>query len=95
MKDFYDVYTILLTDKLNLRILADAITSVFDNRGTENYENHPLFNGELKNDSVKCMQWKSFLKKMKIDSNLSFDEVVDYITKELSPYWQNLKATSI
>ena len=91
MKDFYDVYSILSSDKVDKGILSDAIVSVFINRGTGYDDNHPLFNGEFKNDPIKQTQWNAFLKKMKYMGVLPLDEVVDYITEKLSPYWLSLK----
>ena len=95
MKDFYDVYSILSSESENLKvnedILTEAIASVFSNRGTTYTENHPLFNGEFKNDPIKQTQWNAFLKKMKYKGVLPLNEVVDYITGKLSPYWLSLK----
>lgn len=91
MKDFYDVYSILFSDKVDEGILSDAIVSVFNNRGTGYDDNHPLFNGEFKNDPSKQTQWKAFLKKMKYKGELHLNEVVDYITEKMSPYWLSLK----
>ena len=91
MKDFYDVYSILSSDKVDKGILSDAIVSVFNNRGTGYDDNHPLFNGEFKNDPIKQTQWNAFLKKMKYKGELPLNEVVDYITEKLSPYWLSLK----
>ena len=91
MKDFFDVYTIILSEKLDKDILIDAISTVLKNRGTEYYENHPLFNGELKSDSNKQIQWNSFLKKIKYKQNLSLEVVIETITNFLYPYWQLLK----
>ena len=90
MKDFYDVYSILSSDKVDKGILSDAIVSVFNNRGTGYDDNHPLFNGEFKNDPIKQTQWNAFLKKMKYKGILPLNEVVDYITEKLSPYWLSL-----
>ena len=90
MKDFYDVYSILSSDKVDKGILSDAIVSVFNNRGTGYDDNHPLFNGEFKNDPIKQTQWNAFLKKMKYKGVLPLNEVVDYITEKLSPYWLSL-----
>lgn len=53
--------------------------------------NHPLFNGDFKNDQIKQIQWNAFLRKMKYKGVLSLNEVVDYITEKLSPYWLSLK----
>lgn len=95
MKDFYDVYSILSSEsarvKVNEGTLSEAIASVFSNRGTTYTENHPLFNGEFKNDPIKQTQWNAFLKKMKYKGVLPLNEVVDYITEKLSPYWLSLK----
>lgn len=43
MKDFFDVYRILVTDRVDSEILSDAITSTFANRKTGYRENHHLF----------------------------------------------------
>ena len=91
MKDFYDVYSILSSDKVDEGILSDAIVSVFNNRGTGYDDNHPLFNGEFKNDPIKQTQWKAFLKKMIFKGDLPLNKVVDYITEMLSPYWSSMK----
>lgn len=47
MKDFFDVYRILLTDRVDSEVLSDAIRSTFANRGTGYRENHPLFTEEF------------------------------------------------
>ena len=95
MKDFFDVYSILSSEservKVNEETLSEAIASVFSNRGTTYTENHPLFNGEFKNDPIQQTQWNAFLKKMKYKGVLPLNEVVDYITGKLSPYWLSLK----
>ena len=95
MKDFFDVYSILSSEservKVNEETLSEAIASVFSNRGTTYTENHPLFNGEFKNDPIKQTQWNAFLKKMKYKGVLPLNEVVDYITEKLSLYWLSLR----
>lgn len=91
LKDFYDVYAILSSEKIDKDILSEAISSVFLNRGTVYYDNHPIFNGEFKNNPIKQTQWNSFLKKMKYTNPLPLYEVVDYITDALSPYWLMMK----
>ena len=91
MKDFYDVYSILSSDKVNEGILSDAIVSVFNNRGTSYEDNHPIFYGEFKNDPIKQTQWNAFLRKMKYKGVLPLNDVIDYITEKLFPYWLALK----
>lgn len=91
MKDFYDVYSILSSDKVDEGILSDAIVSVFNNRGTSYDDNHPIFSGEFKNDPFKQTQWNAFLRKMKYKGALPLNDVIDYITGKLAPYWLSLK----
>ena len=91
MKDFFDVYSILSSDKVDESILSDAIVSVFNNRGTSYEDNHPIFNGEFKNDPIKQTQWNAFLRKMKYKGVLPLNDVIDYITEKLFPYWLALK----
>lgn len=47
MKDFFDIYRILVTDRVDDEILSDAIKSTFENRETGYRENHPLFTEEF------------------------------------------------
>ena len=91
MKDFFDVYSILSSDKVDEGILSDAIVSVFNNRVTSYEDNHPIFNGEFKNDPIKQTQWNAFLRKMKYKEVLPLNDVIDYITGKLAPYWLSLK----
>ena len=91
MKDFFDVYSILSSDNVDEGILSDAIVSVFNNRGTGYNDNHPIFNGEFKNDPIKQTQWNAFLRKIKYKGVLPLNDVVDYITEKLSSYWLSLK----
>lgn len=91
MKDFFDVYSILSSEKVDEGILSDAIVSVFNNRGTSYDDNHPIFNGEFKNDPIKQTQWNAFLRKMKYKGVLPLNDVIDYITEKLFPYWLALR----
>ena len=91
MKDYFDVYSILSSGKLDNDILSEAIVSVFNHRGTTYFENHPLFNGEFKNDPIKQTQWNSFLKKIKYAETLPLNKAVDTITEKLYQYWTALK----
>ncbi len=87
MKDFFDVYSILSSGNVDECILSEAIASVFNNRGTSYDDNHPIFNGEFKNDPIKQTQWNAFLRKMKYKGVLPLNDVIDYITEKLSSYW--------
>lgn len=91
MKDFYDLYTILTTQKLNKNDLEEAIRATFINRNTNYTENHQLFDDGFFKDSIKTNQWDDFLKKIKFNGILSFEDIGKCIQKEMRPYWETLK----
>lgn len=90
MKDFYDVYSILSTQKMDKEGLKAAIIATFRNRKTKYTENHQLFNEDFYKDSVKNRQWEDFLKKIRHKGELSFEKVLKYIQTEMLPYWEIL-----
>ena len=95
MKDFYDVYSILMEDRLDRDVLKEAIISVFKNRQTAYVEGHPLFTEEFANDALRVRQWETFLKRIKFNDTLAFTEVMTTIKDELMPIWQSLKQFEI
>lgn len=91
MKDFFDVYRILESNRVNNEILAEAIKSTFANRKTPYLENHPLFTEKFFNDTNRQAFWKGFLRKIKYQDVLSFPTVGVLIIEKLLPYWELLK----
>ena len=87
MKDFYDLFTILTTQKLNENDLKEAVVATFENRGTGYTENHQLFSEDFFRDNIKQRQWDSFLKKIKHEGDLTFEDVGKCIQKEMKPFW--------
>lgn len=83
MKDFYDVYKILKSGKIDKKILKDAITATFENRGTTISVDNSLFEESFTVDNKRNIMWNSYLKKIKVKEQLSFYEVWKYITQEL------------
>lgn len=91
MKDFFDVYRILKTGRVNSKILSDAIKSTFVNRGTGYRENHPLFSEEFFTSKERQSLWNSFLRKIKYYESIDFQIVGQLIKERLQPYWESLK----
>ena len=91
MKDFYDLYTILQGGKYNAEILDEAIKATFKNRQTNYMENHVAFSLAFAKNSNLSIRWNAFMKKLKIQTQLTFFEVMDYLQVKLKPYWENLK----
>lgn len=85
MKDFYDVYTILTGSNLNDEDLRKAIRATFENRNTVYDDSHPIFSEEFRNDSIRNNRWKAYLKKIKSNQDLQFNDVVTFILQRLVP----------
>ena len=83
MKDFFDVYTLLKTDKVDNKLLKEAVVEVFANRGTQPDAEHIVFSDEFAHDEVRQKMWKSYLKKIKFKEDLPFDVVMSVIKERL------------
>lgn len=94
MKDFFDVYRILMTDKVDDEILPEAIRFTFANRGTGYRENHPLFTEEFFASKDRQFFWKGFLRKIKFSEIIEFQTVGLLIKDRLQPYWESLRDDS-
>ncbi len=90
MKDFFDIYMLIKTEKIDKHELGNAIAETFKNRNTLYQEDHLLFNEKFI-DTNKIKQWNAFLKKAKIKEQLSFIEIYRTIVLYMHPYWKQLK----
>ena len=90
MKDFFDVYTILRSGKVDLEVLEEAVREVLVNRGTSYMDGHPLFGLEFVASEQRQMMWRAFLRKMKYPEALGFDEVMAVIVAVLKPMWERI-----
>ena len=83
MKDFFDVYTILKEDKVDVKLLKEAIVGVFANRRTALDADSVVFSDGFAQDPMRQTMWKSYLKKIKFKGELPFSEVMGVITERL------------
>ena len=88
MKDFFDVYRILKTGKIDLNTLQEVITATFQNRGTAISTDYSLFEDSFSTDAKLNIMWNSYLKKIKFKKPLTFQEVWTYITQKLKQYME-------
>ena len=95
MKDFFDVYRILVTGRVDSEILSDAITSTFANRETGYRKDHPLFTEEFFASKDRQSFWNAFLRKIKYPESIDFQTVGLLIREWLQPYWESLRDDSI
>ena len=91
MKDFYDLYTILREGKYDSEILSEAIDATFENRQTAYTDNHIVFSNDFSNNTDLNTRWNSFVKKLKLQQELTFPEVAGFLQSKLKPYWEKLK----
>ncbi len=90
MKDFYDVYHLLLSDDYNPATLEQAIKATFRQRKTGFTENHELFTNEFAGDTIRAKQWQAFLKKINQPDAIAFADVIGEITSKLKSIWLSL-----
>jgi predicted nucleotidyltransferase component of viral defense system len=89
MKDFYDVYHLLLSGNYHPATLNEAVRATFDQRKTAYSENHELFTREFANNHSRNRQWQAFLKKINQPDDVPFPDVMAAITKILEPIWKS------
>lgn len=90
LKDFYDVYGILINHNLNEELLIASVIATFKNRGTSYVENHPLFEPQFAQDKSRLVQWKAVLKKQKKNLNLDYELVMKTIVERLGPIFKKV-----
>ncbi len=90
MKDFYDVYQLLLSGKIDMCLLQKAVRNTFNHRQTVFVANHTLFTPAFASDNNRNRMWSAFLKKIGQPDKLSFSEVMTLITTCMQPIWESL-----
>ncbi|NOU45685.1 MAG: nucleotidyl transferase AbiEii/AbiGii toxin family protein [Bacteroidales bacterium] len=91
MKDFYDVYKLLIDSKFDNETLEEAIRATFANRETTFSENHALFTIEFASNLQRKRSWTAFLNKINRDKELEFEVVMLLISEKLTPFWVKMK----
>jgi predicted nucleotidyltransferase component of viral defense system len=90
MKDFYDVYRLLQGEKYEESTLNQAIFNTFTWRQTVAEPTHSIFTDAFATDPKRTGQWKAFLNKSGLDSQLKFTEVMKTITQKLEPIYNRI-----
>jgi predicted nucleotidyltransferase component of viral defense system len=92
MKDFYDVYTLSVSNNFRSDSLKKAIESTFRKRKTSIPDNPLIFRLEFHRDKEKQKQWIAFLRKSRLnDVNKEFNEIMKRITSFLKPIVDSIK----
>ena len=85
MKDFFDVYTILKSGKVDRGLLKEAVAEVFENRGTKADPDSVVFSDGFAQDQMRQTMWKAYLKKIKYKEELPFEDVMAVVREVLRP----------
>lgn len=91
MKDYYDLYRIILKHQFDEEILMSAIVATFENRNTEYYPNHPIFSPDYAKNQVLTKRWISYRSKLEDIKDIDFKSVMNIITRFITPYWERLR----
>lgn len=90
MKDYYDLYRILSTEEYDTTVLQEAVACTFGNRHTPYDENTMFFREGFADNQQMQVRWQAFIKKITMETEITFGEVVKFIQKSLKPYWDGL-----
>ena len=90
MKDYYDLYNILLSEQYDVNILQQAIKRTFENRHTAYNPNTMFFRSDFVVNDQMQVRWSAFLKKISKSDEVSFSNVVLYIQSVLRNLWEAL-----
>ena len=91
MKDYYDLYRIILSHKFDENDLLSAIIATFDNRKTEYIPNHQLFSDGFANNPLLVQRWNNYRRKLEDIKDVSFDTVMMVIGNFMKPSWEKLQ----
>lgn len=86
MKDFYDIWLLTQNLEFDKKILAKAIKETFKRRETDLPDSVPVaLTAEFTSDENKQKQWKAFLRKNRLDEEISLAKVAKKIEEFLMP----------
>lgn len=83
-KDFYDIYVILQSEKIDAELLQEAIVQTFQNRKTT-FDDIVVFEDSFATDVERVKRWNSFVKKKNALVQVTFDKVVELIKTYFKP----------
>jgi predicted nucleotidyltransferase component of viral defense system len=90
MKDFYDIYMLMSTNDFDGRVLYEAVFETFQHRSTVLEKEHPLFQAKFADDDSRIRQWMAFMRRLGIEEQLAFYDVMTYLVEFLEPVYQSL-----
>ena len=90
-KDFYDIYVILQSEKIDADMLQEAIVQTFQNRKTM-FDDIVVFEDSFTMDIERVKRWNAFVKKKNALVQVTFDKVVEQIKAYFKPIVERVGA---
>lgn len=90
MKDYYDLYELMISHNYDPNILMEAVIRTFENRHKKYSSDEMFFRRDFPDNVLMQRRWIAFLRKSTITLQLSFSDVARWLQKELRPYWDGL-----
>lgn len=90
MKDFYDIYILSTLHTFEGRVLQEAIKETLERRKTPIEREHPVFTEGFYTDTDRKMQWSAFIRRINVNEDLSFENVMERIFRFLHPVYEAL-----
>lgn len=78
MKDFYDIYTLIQSQKIDYTVLKEAVKRTFSQRNTPLDFDSSIFQEAFYTDQNRLKMWNNFLRKIKVE-NIEFTDVMKEI----------------
>lgn len=78
MKDFYDLWTIITTQQIDISLLQKAVLATFERRNTEFTTQAVIFESSFASDQERLRMWSAYTNKLGI-SGIDFAEVMKSI----------------
>ena len=89
-KDFYDIYVILQSEKIDADLLMQAIVQTFQNRNTS-FDDIAVFEDSFATDAERVKRWSAFVKKKNALVQVTFEEVIKQIKAYFEPIVEKIR----
>jgi predicted nucleotidyltransferase component of viral defense system len=85
MKDIYDILSLAEMESFKLDVLREALNTTFSHRGTDMGDRSVVFTESFAIDADRQAQWRSFLRRDRIDSYVEFPQAMGRLKDFLEP----------
>jgi hypothetical protein len=90
MKDFYDIYDILINNMIDIDSLKEAIRLTFERRQTILPLKPAIFQNRFSSDPRNLQLWKAFLNRIKINQ-IDFSLIMEKLQEYLYPVYKEIR----